>query len=228
MFFQRNTGMPEGKGEEAPRSGLGRIGYVLTSHFFQMIWANILWVLFSLPLVTLPAASVGLYAVLEDMFRKGYGDVWPTFIREFKESFLQRTLITTMLVLFPAVGWMLGSSMGELTAYGLCAVLLVAVLMIHAWLIPQWAILNLKPWQALRNAAFLMALESGRNLLTLVIQLVFMGALVLFWPVSFLTLFFLGPALMDLLLISVVNPVLERRLTRETEEEEEGTKQHEG
>lgn len=219
MFFPNNTVMPEGKGKEAPRFGIPRVAYVLRYHFFRMIWANLLWVVFSLPLVTLPAASVGLYAVIEELFRKGYGDVWPVFIREFKTAFFQRTITLAALVCLPVAGWMLGSTRGELQAYGMCAVLLVAMLMIHGWLIPQWAILNLKPWQALRNAALLMVLESGRNLLTLLIQVGSLGLLLFFWPVSFLPLFVLGPALMDLMLAAVVNPVLERRLIQETEEE---------
>lgn len=69
--------------------------YVVTEHFFQLLWANILCVVFSIPLVTAPAAMSGLHAVISQYYRKGYGDVWPAFIEEFKNDFMQKLFSAT-------------------------------------------------------------------------------------------------------------------------------------
>lgn len=218
MFFENPAKWPEGPGTPSPKSGIRRVGYVLTSHFFQLVKANLLFVLFSIPLVTMPAAMLGLHAVVQELFRKGYGDVWPVFIREFKTNFFKRLAVTILLAALPVAGWMLGSSQGEIQAYAMSAILTTAVLMVTGWLYPQWAILRLSTLLALRNACILTMLEGARSLCLVFLMMSATGLLVLFRPASYFLLLFIGPALTVLLQTAVVNPVLEKRLIQETEE----------
>lgn len=214
MFFNRNRPIPREDWPE-PHGGGAKLWYVLTNHFFQLIWANLLCMVFCLPIVTIPAAFCGLHAVVQQYVRKGYGDVFSTFWMEFRTAFLPRLGLSAAMLCLPVIGWLLGGLLAEWAAYALCAVLLVFVLLVFGWFFPQLAILKLCPGQALRNAVLLTALESWRNLLLLLIQLVPAAVVVVLWPFTVIVLLTLVPVLPVLLMTVVVNPVLENKIIRE-------------
>ena len=185
---------------------------MLCNHFFKLLWANLLCVLCSVLIVTIPAAICGLFAVVQQYYRKGYGDVNDTFFKEFKQNFLARVLLSAVLVAMPVLGLVLGSIVNSWFALVACAFLTVCSLLVLSWLYSQMSLLTLKPTQALRNAVLLTALESKRDLLILVVWVAFGGTLLTFWPISMLTLFVLIPVLPIILLHVITEPVLENRI----------------
>ena len=74
-----------------------RLWYLLTTHFFDLLRANLLYALFSLPVITIPAALCGLYAVVLQYWRVGYGELFGTFWREFKANFFSSLALTAAL-----------------------------------------------------------------------------------------------------------------------------------
>ena len=207
-----NRPMPEGKDRPAPTGTGARIWDMLCNHFFRLLWANLLCVLCSLFIVTIPAALSGLYAVVQQYYRKGYGDVNGTFFKEFKQDFLVRIVMTVILVALPVAGWWLGSMIAEWAALVACALFTVFSLLVLGWLFPQMALLTLKPTEALRNAVLLTALENKRNLLLLVVEVLFGGVMLAFWPLSFILLLFLVPVVPVILINAIAEPVLEERI----------------
>lgn len=196
----------------SPTRTLPRIWDMLVNHFFQLLWANFLCAVCMIPIVTIPAALCGLYAVVQQFYRKGYGDVSGTFFREFKQNFFARLGIFVILALLPALGWYLGSLCSVAVAYVLCALMAVISLVTIAWLLPQLTLLTLPPRQALKNALLLTAIETVRNLGLLVVEVIFGGVIIAFWPLSFLLLLFLVPSAPVIILNALTEGVIEQRI----------------
>jgi len=209
----------EGNDQTAPTGTAARLWDMLCNHFFKLLWANILCVLCSLLIFTIPAALCGLFAVVQQYYRKGYGDVTDTFFKEFRQNFVIRVLYTAVLMLLPLLGLVLGSIINSWTALVACSLCTVVSLLTWSWLLAQMSLLTLKPSQALRNALLLTALESKRDLLLIVVWVVFGGTLVTFWPISMLTLFVLVPVIPVALIHVITEPVLEDHIIGKNGEE---------
>ena len=59
---------------------------------FDCIALNVLWVVFSLPIFTIGAASTAVYTTIYHHIRLGEGYFWSSFLRAFKENFKRSTL----------------------------------------------------------------------------------------------------------------------------------------
>lgn len=92
MRWMKDRYRREGAGLPAPESGWSRVGLMAVTHFWKLIRANLLFVLFSLPIVTLPAALTALDRVCVVIYRKGNIFLWEEFWKEFKRS-LGRTIL---------------------------------------------------------------------------------------------------------------------------------------
>lgn len=60
---------------------------------------SILWFLFSLPLVTAPAAATALYYTYVKVFREQDGTIWKCFWSSFRSNFVQATILGIPLLL---------------------------------------------------------------------------------------------------------------------------------
>lgn len=88
----------EGAGLPMPEGGIRRYLLLLTTHFWKLLGLNLLFVLFSLPVVTLPAALCAMNRVCMLLIRSGYCFAWQDFWQEFRRSFL-RSLLPALLIL---------------------------------------------------------------------------------------------------------------------------------
>ena len=221
MFLKRkDQTMIEGNDRPAPTKTLPRIWDMLVNHFFRLLWANLLCVICCLPIITIPASVCGLFSVVQQYYRKGYGDVGSTFFKEFKQNFLIRIGITLGLAVFPVVGWVLGSLFSAQWApYAACAACAVFSLLTISWMYPQMALLTLKPMQALKNAMILTGLENKRNLGLLVVWVIFGGVTLVMWPLSFILLLFLVPIAPVIAIHTITEPVIEERIIGKAEAE---------
>lgn len=60
---------------------------------FDTICLGLLWLLFSLPLVTIGASSTALYATVYKYLRRGEGHLWRTFWNAFRENLCRSTAL---------------------------------------------------------------------------------------------------------------------------------------
>ena len=216
MYIPKPKGPPP-EGQELPPippHGGGRIWYVLSTHFGKLVWASLLFILFSIPIVTIPAATAGLWAVIRSLYRDGHCMVWAAFWEEFRTDPLGRTVYALLLFLLPVAGWMIGSAISTLAIYITTALPLVLVLLVSGYWYPQLATLRLSSGQCLKNAFLLACIETKANFFLLLIQGGAAALFLLLWPFS-IPLLLLLPALTQLLMAAAVYPVLERRLIRE-------------
>ncbi len=195
-----------------PPYGLRRLLHTVGGHFTKLLLANVLTVICSIPIVTIPAALAGLHAVVQQYYRKGYGDVFSKFFGEFKANFFSRLFIAAVLAVLPVGGWFLGAQLSDPAAVGICAFFVVLDLLVYGWWFPQIALLKLSPGQALRNAFLMIFIATKENVLLLVLSGLTIILNTLLWPVSLIPIAIFAPSLFVLLTADIVNPVLDKRI----------------
>lgn len=112
----------EGTGRPLPAGGRARYFALLFSQLWKLVGANLLFVLFSLPVVTLPAALCGLNRACLTVYRRGSAYIWQEFFDEFKKSVFRHlpTALLFLLLLLAAYYLMsLGLSNGGVPVWGL-------------------------------------------------------------------------------------------------------------
>ena len=80
-----------------------RIGSLLSS-LIDLIWAGMLWLFCSLPVITVGASSTALYYTVVKCVRHDRGRVSTCFFHSFRSNFRQATLIWLLCLLYIAVG----------------------------------------------------------------------------------------------------------------------------
>ena len=90
MRWLKNRFEKEGAGLPAPETGWARVGVMALTHFWKLVAANLLFVVFSLPVITLPAALTALNRVCVIIYKDGNIFLWYEFWREFKRSLLRQ------------------------------------------------------------------------------------------------------------------------------------------
>lgn len=166
--------------EPSPKSGIRRFWFILKNNFGKLVAVNLLFVLFSLPLVTAPAALCGLSLVLANLVREGNCFLWDDFKEGFMTDFWRRTLAGLPFVLIP--GGFIFMYIFQLRGAGFVAVGISALLLFlwGCWLFPLMATAPGNPFAQLSNSLGLCLLQAGRTL-RLVFALLLAAPLVLFW-----------------------------------------------
>lgn len=161
----------EGDDRPMPESGAARFFALIGTHFWKFVTLNLLFLLFSLPIVTLPAALSALNRVCVLLVRRGNCFLWSDFWEEFRRS-LWRSMPLGLLYgaeLFAGYYLLsLGISNAQ-SFYGMLfaalgAALSVLALLEGAWVFVLTALLPLGNRDTLRNARALTALEIRRDL----------------------------------------------------------------
>ena len=80
-------GMKEGAGLPSPSSGYRRYLYLIWNFFWKLVKLNLLFIVFSIPLFTLPAALSAVSGVCRKLIDDGNVFVWEDFRDEFKSGF---------------------------------------------------------------------------------------------------------------------------------------------
>ncbi|MDR1272774.1 MAG: DUF624 domain-containing protein [Clostridiales Family XIII bacterium] len=168
--------MREGEGSPPPDSGLRLFGYLVATHPGKFVATNLLFILFSLPVFTIPAALCGLNRVLVKLILDGNVFLWAEFIREFKGSFRKGLLLGLIFGGGIFVAWYLlslGVTNGE-TLYALIfsasgVSVLIAVTVLGGWTFVLLPMLPLGCAGILKNALALSGLAMWRSVAMCVI-----------------------------------------------------------
>ena len=175
--------------------------FVFLEKVFNLMLANVLFLVCSLPVVTLGASLAGLIQVAQDQFYQEDRSVIPRFFQAFRENFLQATLAWGMLVLF--LGGMLCNVLLILTycqgwiaqlLYILAGVLTALVLAIMSYLFPMIVRYRNPMKIHLNNSLILAVVKLPRTLLMLLLNTL------IFWIPFFSLNVFLGTMIFWLIL----------------------------
>lgn len=163
----------EGAGLPMPEGGPARYFSLLFSNIWKLMGANVLFVLFSLPLITLPAALCALNRVCILIYKNGSCYLWQDFVGEFRASFL-RSLLPALLffvLLFAGYYFMsLGLTNADLAIWSLVFWTLGimfggAALAWGSYFFVLVAMLEQKNKDVLKNARLLCMISPGKALM---------------------------------------------------------------
>lgn len=156
------------------------------------VLANVLWFLLALPVITLPAATAGLFATLAPLVRGRDGELFATFFGTMRRQWLKSTLILVAdaaIALLLALNFTLLSQM-PLPApvfwlfRGLYIFLAISALMINLYLWPLLVLFDFPLRRLFRVSAALAFAHPVWSLFTLGLALLPL-ALALFVPLLF-------------------------------------------
>lgn len=162
------------------------------SRFADFIVLSILWIVFSLPIVTLGASTTALYTMTLRMVRDEEGKIAAGFLRAFKENFKSATWIHLILLLLAGlVGnyWMLVGLLPEkflVFFRGVSILFWVLWLMETLFVYPVQARFENTVWNTMKNA-WLMA---AGNLHIFLLAVLITG--IPFWTFLLNTALFIG------------------------------------
>lgn len=142
----------------------------LDNKFFQgvgkvvdCIWLSILWLIFSIPVITSGAATTALYYTVNKVVRNGRGYIWQEFWSSFKSNLKQSTLIWFIVtIIYAVLGFDLyvmyqmakaGDKLGSF--YMVFVVLIALVTMWVFYLFPYLARFVNTTKQILKNSAYM-------------------------------------------------------------------------
>ncbi len=211
--------------EAPPQSGAKRFWFILGAHFGKLVRLNLLFLAFSIPVITLPAALCGMNRVLIKLVREGHCYLWSDFFGEFKASFL-KSLPFGAVSAFLALDafFALTMSGGDpsfsmlLTAAGLLLGGIAALFSGYVFvLLPA---LNLKSRHIARNAFILIMSEWKTDLVLLAAALLTVFVAVGMFPLGVIVLAIFWFALAQLAVCVSVNGPLQRRIVGPYEEAE--------
>lgn len=224
-------GGPGGEGPSVPRPrGLKLLAHILRWHWWTLVKANILFCLFCLPVVTIPAALKALTRVCVLLLRGEPLDLWPDWWSAFRAGFLRTTAAGA------AVALVLGSAGFGVRFYGrgmaengllaapallLAAAMAVAVMSLFS-LFPLLEFSELGLGEAVRSALLLVLVCLPRNLAVLALLAALAIAYVLAYPWSSFVLAAIGLSLFWLIACFGAWPGLEKYVFHiESEKSEE-------
>lgn len=151
----------------------------------DLLAVNLLWIVCSVPIVTIGAASSAAYAVLLRRVMKGEIPVFRTWCKAFRENFLQALAMEGILALIGVALWadvqmVFAFSGGIRWAYaGACAVLALLFLAVALFALPQQALFRNSLKNILKNGFALAFCYPAKFLLCCLFWAVSVGLLLL-------------------------------------------------
>ena len=149
------------------------------SALIDMLWAGLLWLFCSLPVITLGASSTALYYAIVKCVRHERGRLTGSFFRSFRENFRQATLLWLLLLVYTLVGLgdayalkQLGVAQSSPLHY-LCRFMLLPVPLLFPWLFAFLSRFHNTLGATLKYSAYLAMRNLGATLLLLAESAVF-------------------------------------------------------
>lgn len=195
------------------------------SKICDMVFLNVLWVICSIPVVTIGASTTALYTVMLKLVRNEEGYIFRSFFRAFKENFKQSTLIWLIIAAFSVVWWvdfriagMMGAGVGEVLRI---IFLIVAFLLLSVtiYVFPLTARYENKISATLKNALILTIAKLPYTLL--MVAVVVVAVLASLWNTMMLMIALPLWFLFMVSLIAWINSYLLRRVFTVFEQNED-------
>ena len=186
----RPSYLKEGKGIEKdapPKTGLLLFAEIFAREFWQIMKANILFLLCALPVVTFGAAHAALARCTMNMVRDIPNDVWPDFRRAMREDFARNTVFGLIELGLFALGVALLRTSAALGSFGasVLALMLIGVTAVffqNFW--PMISTLDQTTAVVVRNAWLLSLVRLGNTLGMLALNMVILLPCLILFPLS--------------------------------------------
>ena len=214
--------------KEPPKKGAKRILYLAWNFIGKVVLINLIFLLCSIPLLTNPAAFAGLNKYLIKMYRDGYGFDISDFGQEFKNNITKVLPFGIIIGVLLFVAYYFLSLANNFTGTSLQIILQVcggivamAMLIMGEYLFVMNAMVELTRKQLLKNAILLIIIEWKTNVGILIATMIAGGIVLMFLPYSLLLIVLGGIAVWQLVMVSLISPVIYRRIVEPYENEKE-------
>ena len=154
----------------------------------HIMFLNLLWVLFSLPIVTIGASTTALYSVLIKMRNGREGKILRDFWTAFRQNFRQATILWLLIVLAAFVFTTdivfflnMGGSFGTFSAM-LFVGLDVLLLLVSLYVFPMQAVFDNPIGRTVKSALLLLSRHLGWTVVLLALAILTAIAVILYWP----------------------------------------------
>lgn len=183
----------EGHGKLAPKSGMASYFYLLYTHFWKLVLLNFLFIVFSIPIITFPAALVSLNRGCIKLVRDRNAFIWNEFWDEFKASFVKSLplgLVCGIILLLSYYLLSLSLSNGG-TIYSIVFLVLGLLLLLigilwGGYVFVLLAMLQLSNKDIIKNAFIILMLDPKRTLWSFLTLLCSGLIIVMLFPISIL------------------------------------------
>ena len=205
----------EGEERQVPKNRAAFYFFLIWTNLIDIFAANLLFLLFSLPVVTAPAALCALSRVMTVLMREGSCSVWREFIREFQSSFWKGIVLGAVWA-----AWMAASYGAKRLGVPDAAAMLPAILGTASacYAFPMAAGFALRIRDIIKNSVLLLCGSPGNTLvLMLLCLLLYFIAAVLLAP-SLPLILLAGASVWQLAVCITVKPAFEKYLMREKEQ----------
>ena len=210
-----------GKGvtELPPEKGAKRFFFLLTTHPWKLVTLNLVFLMFSIPVVTIPAAVCGMSRVLIKLVREGNCFLWSEFIKEFKANLFKSLpfgLLFAVLLFMSYYALSLSTSSGDsslsIFAGAIGLFILGLTLLFSSYVFVLLPSLALKNRHIAKNALVLMVTEWKTDLV-IIGSIVAMAIIIAaFFPYTVILLLFIWFSLQQLIICTAVNETMQRRI----------------
>ncbi len=168
--------------------------YKVSSLIWDLFLLNLLWVVFSIPIVTMGASTTALFYVCGKRVNGNEGYIFSDFLKSFKMNFKQSTIIWLLLIFvlallgldYVVVGYM-GEKMANLRV--IFIILIAEVLIISLYLFPILSKFYIKTMNVVKYAFFM----ANRHFLTTILCVALMiGLIFVTSKFTFLSMFLIS------------------------------------
>ena len=183
------------------RDGISRLLQLYVENFWNLIKLNLLFLVFCIPIITVPAALTALTSIEVAMIEDEYYNVWIDFFRIFKREFGRASLCGwTYYLVFVAVCYEVWFYFANGTLTGVhyimafvLSLVLILLLECSIYIFPMLAISDLKWNKVLKNAVLLSLMRFFRTIPLIICSIGFLivslGLMPLMLPLVLLLLF---------------------------------------
>ncbi len=202
------------KDKPMPTGGLRLFGFLLYNHFWTFVYLNFLWLLFSLLVVSIPAATVSMNRVCMKLVQTGNVFVFHEFFKEFKRSFGKSLGYCLTIIIIPVVVVLLIRMLVPYTMlwyYTLIALFFIVYAQLSIGYIVL-AIFEDRVGVYVKNSLIIMLSNLKSAGLIAILTGIAIAGLIFFLPYSIPAILLGVPAIMSMGNCVIMKPVLEKYL----------------
>ena len=222
--------LKEGRGTAAPPCGWQRAGVMALTHFWKLVAVNVLFIVFSLPVITLPAAITALNRVCVIIYRDGNIFLWHEFRKEFCRSFARSLIPGFGFALLLFGGYFFMSLGNGNSGRGIAAIVFwsLGILMSGTGLVAGEiffiiiSVLEIRNFDAWKNAVILCFAGPVQSITILLIVAALAAAMAAMMPLGLVLLLLIGVVLVQYPICFIVYDLIERMILIPYKEQQTG------
>lgn len=187
----------------AKRNGMRLFFGVLYDGFWKIVRLNLIFLLFCIPILTIPAAVTAVSKVNSKLLLEEpvfvFTDFYTVFKREFFKSLVSgMAFFVIYAVIFLLINYYSSVGMG-LTDFALIFIIIIGgfIFSVFIYLFTSIALLDIKMKNAVKNSLYLTILRLPQNALTVIISAILVLMMWFSVPISLILVVLIMPALVN-------------------------------